>query len=312
MGCAGDGEPPRRRHAPRRPGETLGGEVAAAPVRCGSGRTNVARMATCAHPSRGMVGHVGLANAGSRHPFGGDSFPDVRRHPVRSPSWRKPRRPRTSGSGTPESWCGKETWLLVHRREPERTYRTCRCVKHRQGRGGRGASNRRRRFVRSSGSHPMGRTQPSPTQDGRRRTRSMAQATGPRPDPTTRAKRPWKPTDSQVLRPERKTQSGAPDTSRMTWRAPGRRTIGLAPVGRGAHGSTDERRERHTVHRASIGNDEDLEPSGTRPAEVHGSYSGREMKGMRGWLRREHFRSRVAIPETTQAGTPVQGQGGSA
>lgn len=49
---------------------------------------------------------------------------------------------------------GKETWLLVHRREPERTYRTCRCVEHRQGRGGRGASNRCRRFVRSSGSHP--------------------------------------------------------------------------------------------------------------------------------------------------------------
>lgn len=58
--------------------------------------------------------------------------------------------------------------------------------------------------------------------------------------------------------------------------------------------------------------DEDLTPSGMRPAHVHGSYSGRETKGMRGRLQGEHLCGQVAIPETTEAGASAQGQGGSA
>jgi hypothetical protein len=229
-------------------------------------------MATCEHPRRDVVEHVGLAHAGSRHTPDGDWFPRRSRHPVPCPSLREHGRRWTSDSGTPEPWCGQETWLLVHRREPERTYRTCGCVEHRQGRGGRGASNRCCRHVRSSGSHPVSRTAPRPSLDGRKEARSVEASIAPRPSQTTRAKRPWKQTNPQVLRPERTAQPGAPGTPRTPWSAPGRRTIGPAPVMRGAHGSTDERREggaRFAVRRSGTARISSLRARGRQKSTGH-------------------------------------------
>lgn len=242
-------------------------------LRCAavSERTIVHRMATCVRRRGIMVERAGLAHAGSRHTPCRGLVPTRRRHPVPSPSGREPRWQRTSGSGTPESWCGRETSLLVPRREPVRTRRA------------HGCHGRRREPVIA---------------------RRRAHDAGPRG--------PWEQTDSQVLRPERKTLPGAPGAPRTPWSAPGRRTIGPAPVARGRRRSHDETGGRHTARRVSVGMTRISLPSGARPAHVHGSYSGRETKGTRGRSRRVHFRAMSRAPKTTKVRTSSQDHGGSA
>jgi hypothetical protein len=83
-------------------------------------------------------------------------------------------------------------------------------------------------------------------------TRSLAQASGPRPDETTRASRPWKHADSQVLRPERKDPARGTGHPRSPWSAPGdARSDSLRS--NVATAVTRTTRERRAVRRASIG-----------------------------------------------------------